>query len=186
MPHCCNYISASFAAQRPLTQLFLEDINFIVPVERMWSLSQKQELGWGLRTALQRATYACIEECTTSREWLWQTEEFWAEWFTFMVCLKHVNEAEGLFLALLVAAQVTYGWRQTRGILYRHIPHFHPGQQQRKATVEHLRSFLLLKGCFFLLLGLLWASHLVRSYLWACMGILWHAVSVWGLLELSL
>lgn len=31
------------------------------------------------------------------------------EWFTFMVCLKHVNEAEGLFLAPLVAAQVTCG-----------------------------------------------------------------------------
>lgn len=34
-------------------------------------------------------------------------QEFWAERLTFMVCLKHVNEAEGLFRALLVAAQVT-------------------------------------------------------------------------------
>lgn len=83
-----------------------------------------------------------------------------------MVCLKHVNEAEGLFLALLVAAQVAYGGRQTRGILHRHIPHFHPGRQQRKATVERPRSFSPPKWTiFFLLLGLLWASHLVRSYL---------------------
>lgn len=82
-----------------------------------------------------------------------------------MVCLKHVNEAEGLFPALLVAAQVAHGGRQTRGVLYRHIPHFHRRQQQRKATVERPRSFLLLDGQFFLLLGLLWASDLVRSYL---------------------
>lgn len=36
---CCNYIIAGFAAPRPLTQLFHENINFIVSFEIMRSLS---------------------------------------------------------------------------------------------------------------------------------------------------
>lgn len=59
----------------------------------------KEELGWGLRIALQRATYTRVKECTMSQEWLRQTE-FLAKWFTFMVCLKHVNDPVGLFSLL--------------------------------------------------------------------------------------
>lgn len=49
VPRCCNYITTSLAAPWPLTQLFLENINFIVSFERMWSLSQNKSSveGWG-------------------------------------------------------------------------------------------------------------------------------------------
>lgn len=40
VPCCSNYITTSSAAPRPLTQLSRENINFIVPVERMWSLKK--------------------------------------------------------------------------------------------------------------------------------------------------
>lgn len=35
VPCCCNYITTSLAVPRPLTQLFLENINFNVSSERM-------------------------------------------------------------------------------------------------------------------------------------------------------
>ena len=70
----------------------------------------------------------------------------------------------GPFLARLEATQVTYGWQQTRGVLFCHIPHFHPWQQ--RGDLHDL--FPLVNGWFFL--ALFWASHLVRPYLWSMHG----------------
>lgn len=95
-PCCCNYITAGLAAPSPLTQLFLENINFIVSFEIMAIFEAQQELGWGLRMGLQLRD-ACVGGYIMSQEWLWQMEEFTAKQFTFMVCLKHLNDPLGLF-----------------------------------------------------------------------------------------
>lgn len=91
-------------------------------------------------------------------------------WFASNMLMRQ----RGPFLALLVATQVTYGWQQTRGVLFRHILPFHPRHQHGKLHGNNRGFFYLVNGWF--LLGLLWASHLVRPYLWSVHG---HIAACW-------
>lgn len=179
MPRCCNYITTSFAAPRSLTQLFCEDINFIVSCWKNVIFESKQELGWGAEGGPPAR-----DVCTMPGEWLWQTEECRSAlllWFASNMLMRQ----RGPFLVRLVATQVTYSWQQARGVLFRHIPHFQQFATTRKTTWEQSRPFFtwwMDDFCWVYFEPRILSAHIFG----ACMGILRHAVSVGGLPELSL
>lgn len=70
-----NYITTSLEAPRPLTQLFPENVDFIVSFERMRSFrsSTRAQLIAADRPPTAPCVHACVREYIMSREWLWQT-----------------------------------------------------------------------------------------------------------------
>lgn len=120
------------------------------------------------------------------QEWLWQTEEFVAEWLTFMVSLKHVNDhPPGLTLS--VGPQVTYGWQHASGMLFffskclMFTPILPRNTQRKHETVEifHACNLCLITLWMDDFLRLFWASHVQPALSWSVHG---HnsADALWG------
>lgn len=174
VPRRCNYITISLAAQRSLTQLFLQNIILLCHLKEcdLWVKTRAR-----LRVVDQCTMHACVGECITSQEWLWQTEEFLAERFPFMVCLKHVNDHPGrsslcwYLLRWLVAdskhqACFFFTYLIFTPILTRN------SRQRHKTLIENLHAC---SRCLFSaridgFLRLLWASHVCQALSWSMHG----------------
>lgn len=117
VPCCCNYITASLVAPRPLTQLFLENIKFIVSFEIMRSLRLERR-GFDVR-------------CTR-----WRTHNVsgmaLTDWGILGYAVHFLRFASNMLMVLwdcfhsqLVAPQVPYGEQNISGVLFLYIPHIH-------------------------------------------------------------
>lgn len=71
MPRCCNYVTTNFAAPRPLTQLFREDIKFIVSCRKnaIFEFKTRARLRSGGPPSSARRMHAS-RNVPKSRQWL--------------------------------------------------------------------------------------------------------------------